>query len=124
MSKWSSNRRISGSLCGLCVVAFFLSSTKAQQVTANAPFTYPLLASSSFCAALGSGGSATCGASPAGFVAIPASATVLTLAVDTMAVTSHSQIFIQYDETVSITGVTCNTGTTTRQARYLITGRV
>jgi hypothetical protein len=51
---------------------------------------------------------ATCGAAAAGAVAIP-TGTDPTLVIDTSAVTASSEIKLQIDESVTITGVTCNT---------------
>jgi hypothetical protein len=115
-----------GFLLASVVVLLSLLALKAnpQQVTATQPFTYPLLKTATACAALGTGGppaSAACSAAPAGAVANPAGSNTLT--VNTTAVTTNSQIFIEYDESVSISGVTCNTTSTARAARYLLTGR-
>ncbi len=106
----------------LALASALYSAAPPQQVTAAAPFTYPTIASSSFCAALGSSGSAACVGSPAGFIAIPAGSAV-NFAVDTTAVTSNSQIFIQYDESVTIPSVTCNVTSAARSARYFISAR-
>jgi hypothetical protein len=116
-----SNQKVLFLIGAVGVISLLALRANPQQATVTQPLTYLTLKSSNVCSALGTGSSpatASCGASPAGAVANPAGSTSLT--VSTSAVTTSSQIFIQYDESVSISGVTCNVTSTARQARYLI----
>ncbi len=87
-------------LLGVLFVAALLLSLRAmpQQVNVTAPFTYPLINSSSFCAAATTGASVACSAAPAGFVGMAPSVTTLT--VNTTAVTANSQIILQADSSL------------------------
>lgn len=120
MSTWFRDHKISLCIGALVLVALIpLVTAKPQTATVS-----PKLLYTPACAALGSGtptATVSCSSNPAGAVAIPVNAT--SLIVDTGAVTTNSQIFIEYDEMVSISGVTCNTSMSARGARYLLTGR-
>lgn len=93
-------------LAVICSAAILLSAREApQNVTATAPLTYALLATSS--------------SAPAGFASIAAPANSVT--VTTAAVTANSQILVQFDET---TGAGCSVGVGALEGnRYYVSTR-
>jgi hypothetical protein len=99
----------------VCVVSLVLCvPANPQQVTAIKLGTNAACASSA--------SPASCSADPAGFVVIAPG--IGTVVVDTSAVTSSSQIFVQFDETLGTPlGVTCNVSGTSAAARYWISAR-
>jgi hypothetical protein len=65
---------------------------------------------------------AVCSGAATGSVAIPINNT--TLVVNTTAVTSVSEIRVQFDETLTVTGVTCNAVAASENATYFVNARV
>ena len=65
---------------------------------------------------------AVCGSAAAGSVAVPTGANP-TLVVDTTAVTANSQIFLQVDDSGTVTATTCDTNTTQLAFPHFITAR-
>jgi|HubBroStandDraft_3_1064219.scaffolds.fasta_scaffold95955_2 hypothetical protein len=91
-----------------------------QQVTANQPFTYPLLGTSAACAS--SASPASCSADPAGFVVIAVSSS--TVVVDTSAVTAKSQIFVVFDASLAgALGITQCNSTSGAANTYFVSAR-
>src|SRR5882724_388929 len=88
----------------------------------------PLYDTTTICAAVGTAASpsvASCTAAPAGSFSCATNATGATCTVNTTAVTTISQIFVQEDETLGTRlGVSCNTGTNVLPASRLLNARV
>ena len=99
-------------------------------VTANTSVTSPLYATTTKCAATGSGANpsiAACAAAPAGFFSCATAATGGTCQVNTTAVTANSVILVEEIDTTTVgtaIGVTCNTSTTVIPTSRLLASSV
>lgn len=121
MSNWLRSRKILIALGVLALASLFpLLTANPQQVTANQPFTYPLLKTSAVCAS--SASPASCSSDPAGFVVIAVSSP--TVVVDTSAVTANSQIFVVFDASLaSALGIAQCNSTSGAANTYFVSAR-